>query len=76
MNLNKTVSNGWRCTPSAHTLNLPGGWVEKKYFQSICTGIALTGGCVNCHNSYPNSPKKDFVFDDVMESTLVKLRID
>lgn len=73
MNLNKTVSKVWRCTPSAHTLNIP-RWVEKKYLQSICTGIALTGGCVNCHNSHPNSPTKDFVLDDVMGSILVSLK--
>ncbi|MBT3367218.1 MAG: DUF3365 domain-containing protein [Nitrospina sp.] len=48
---------------------------RKKYFQAIYPDIAVTRGCVNCHNGHPNSPKKDFVLDDVMGGILVSFRI-
>jgi len=43
----------------------------KAYFQAIYPDIAVTRGCVNCHNGHPNSPKKDFALDDVMGGILV-----
>jgi len=42
---------------------------RKKYFQAIYPDIAVTRGCVNCHNGHPQSPKKDFALDDVMAIT-------
>jgi hypothetical protein len=48
---------------------------RKKYFQAIYPDIAVTQGCVNCHNGHPSSPKKDFLLDDVMGGILVSFRI-
>ena len=48
---------------------------RKKYFQTIYPDIAVTRGCVNCHNGHPDSPKKDFVLDDVMGGILVSFPI-
>ena len=48
---------------------------RKKYFQAIYPDIAVTRGCVNCHNGHPGSPKKDFVLDDVMGGILVSFPI-
>ena len=48
---------------------------RKKYFQAIYPDIAVTRGCVNCHNGHPSSPKKDFVLDDVMGGILVSFRV-
>ena len=48
---------------------------RKTYFQAIYPDIAVTRGCVNCHNSHPNSPKKDFELDDVMGGILVSFQV-
>jgi hypothetical protein len=48
---------------------------RKKYFQAIYPDIAVTRGCVNCHNGHPASPKKNFELDDVMGGILVSFRI-
>ncbi len=48
---------------------------RKKYFQAIYPDIAVTRGCVNCHNGHPRSPKKDFALDDVMGGILVSFPI-
>jgi len=49
---------------------------RKEYFQAIYPDIAVTRGCVNCHNGHPGSPKKDFVLDDVMGGILVSFRVE
>ena len=48
---------------------------RKTYFQVIYTDIAVTRGCVNCHNGHPNSPKKYFALDDVMGGILVSFQV-
>ena len=48
---------------------------RKKYFQAIYPDIAVTRGCVNCHNGHPASPKKIFELDDVMGGMLVSFSI-
>lgn len=48
---------------------------RKTYFQAIYPDIAVTRGCVNCHNGHPNSPKKDFALDDVMGGILVSFQV-
>lgn len=48
---------------------------RKKYFQAIYPDVAVTRGCVNCHNGHPDSPKKDFVLDDVMGGILVSFPV-
>ena len=48
---------------------------RKKYFQAIYPDIAVTRGCVNCHNGHPRSPKKDFALDDMMGGILVSFPI-
>jgi hypothetical protein len=48
---------------------------QKKYFQAIYPDIAVTRGCVNCHNGHPASPKKNFELDGVMGGILVSFRI-
>jgi len=49
---------------------------RKEYFQAIYPDIAVTRGCVDCHNGHPGSPKKDFALDDVMGGILVSFRIE
>lgn len=46
---------------------------RKTYFKAVYPDFAVTQGCVNCHNAYPGSPKKDFKLNDVMGGITVSL---
>lgn len=48
---------------------------QKQFFQAIYPDIAVTRGCVNCHNGHPASPKNNFMLDDVMGGILVSFRL-
>lgn len=50
-----------------NTLDLNG----KKIFQAVYPDIAVSPACVSCHNSHPNSPKRDFKLNDVMGGILM-----
>jgi uncharacterized protein DUF3365 len=41
------------------------------YFQAVYPDFAVSNACVNCHNSHPKSPKKDFQLDDLMGGMMV-----
>jgi hypothetical protein len=38
----------------------------KHYFRAVYPDFAVSESCVSCHNSHPNSPKRDFKLNDVM----------
>ncbi|MBX3330696.1 MAG: DUF3365 domain-containing protein [Nitrospira sp.] len=42
------------------------------YFQAIYADIALSPSCVTCHNSHPDSPKKDYQAGDVMGGLIIE----
>ena len=44
----------------------------QSYFQAIYADIALSPACVTCHNSHPNSPKKDYQAGDVMGGLVIE----
>jgi hypothetical protein len=44
----------------------------QSYFQAIYADIALSPTCVNCHNSHPDSPKKDYQAGDVMGGLVIE----
>ncbi|MFQ5450963.1 MAG: DUF3365 domain-containing protein [Nitrospinaceae bacterium] len=46
---------------------------KKQFFQAIYPDFAVTPGCVQCHNSHPKSPRKDFKLNDVMGGIVVTL---
>jgi hypothetical protein len=46
---------------------------RKNYFKAVYPDFAVTQGCVNCHNAYPGSLKKDFKLNDVMGGIAVTL---
>jgi len=44
----------------------------QSYFQAIYADIALSPSCVTCHNSHPDSPKKDYQAGDVMGGLVIE----
>ena len=42
-------------------------------FQAIYPDLAVSQGCVSCHNAHPQSPKKDYRMNDVMGGIVVTL---
>lgn len=54
------------------------GWVKvgrKQFFQAIYPDLAVTSACVDCHNSHPQSRKRDFKLWDVMGGIVVTLPV-
>ncbi len=49
---------------------------KKRYYQSVYPDFAVTQGCIQCHNTHPNSPKKDFQLKQVMGGIVVTLDLD
>ncbi len=48
----------------------------KQYFQAVYPDFAVTPACVSCHNSHPNSPKRDFKLNDVMGGIVMSFPLD
>lgn len=50
--------------------NQPHIWTVSKngqiFFNAVYPDLAVTKSCVQCHNSHPKSPKRDFKRNDVM----------
>ena len=44
----------------------------QSYFQAIYADIALSPACVTCHNSHPDSPRKDYQAGDVMGGLVIE----
>ncbi len=44
----------------------------QSYFQAMYADIALSPACVTCHNSHPDSPRKDYQAGDVMGGLLIE----
>ena len=43
----------------------------EQIFEAVYADIAVTSACVECHNSHPGSPKKDFKVGDVMGGLVI-----
>ena len=48
----------------------------KKYFQAVYPDFAVSPACVACHNSHPQSPKRDFKLNDVMGGIVMTLPLE
>jgi hypothetical protein len=44
---------------------------DEQLFEAVYADIAVTAACVECHNSHPSSPKKDFKVGDVMGGLVI-----
>jgi hypothetical protein len=49
---------------------------RKQYFQAIYPDRAVSAACINCHNSHPLSPKRDFKMNDVMGGIAITILIE
>ncbi len=50
------------------------GFIAKsgvRFFQAIYADRAVSSTCVECHNSHPNSPRRDFKLNDVMGGIII-----
>lgn len=54
--------------PVTRTVKIDG----QPYFQAIYADIALSPACVTCHNSHPDSPRKDYQAGDVMGGLVIE----
>jgi hypothetical protein len=52
------------------------GSSQKPYFQAIYADRAVAQSCVDCHNSHPNSPRRDFKLNDVMGAIVITIAFD
>ena len=46
-----------------------------RYFQVVYPDLAVTQGCVGCHNAHPESPKRDFKLNDVMGAMVISIPV-
>ena len=49
---------------------------KKRYFQAIYPDRAVVPACVDCHNSHPLSPKRDFALDNVMGGIVITIPLE
>ena len=45
---------------------------NQTYFHAIYADMAVSQACVACHNTHPNSPKKNFQVGDVMGGLVIE----
>ncbi|MFO0700426.1 MAG: DUF3365 domain-containing protein [Nitrospira sp.] len=57
--------------PVTRTVKIDG----QSYFRAIYADIALSPACVTCHNSHPDSPKKDYQIGDVMGGLVIEFPV-
>ena len=49
---------------------------RKQYFQAIYPDRAVSSACINCHNTHPLSPKRDFKLNDVMGGIAITIPME
>ena len=49
---------------------------KKHYFQAIYADRAVTNACINCHNSHPLSPKRDFTLNSVLGGIVITIPLE
>jgi len=45
---------------------------NQTYFHAVYADLAVSQSCVTCHNTHPNSPKKDFKIGGVMGGLVIE----
>ena len=49
---------------------------KQKYYTAIYADVAVSPGCVSCHNGHAESPRKDFKLNDVMGGVVIRLPME
>ena len=49
---------------------------KKQYFQAIYPDRAVTTACIDCHNTHPLSPKRDFALNSVMGGIVITIPLE
>ncbi len=49
---------------------------KQRFFQAIYPDKAVSPSCVNCHNSHPNSPRRDYKLNDVMGGIIITIPVE
>lgn len=49
---------------------------KKRNFQALYADRAEAQSCIDCHNTHPRSPKKDFKLGDVIGGILISIPVD
>ncbi len=45
----------------------------KKYFTAVYADVAISPGCVSCHNEHIDTPRDDFKLNDVMGGVVIRI---
>jgi hypothetical protein len=45
----------------------------KRYFTAVYPDVAVSKACVTCHNQHADSPRDDFVLDEVMGGVVLRI---
>ncbi|MFM1941300.1 MAG: hypothetical protein RI897_282 [Verrucomicrobiota bacterium] len=48
----------------------------RSYFTAVFPEIASRASCIECHNSHPESPRKDYRFGDVMGAIIIRIPLE
>ena len=48
---------------------------DRQFFEVVYPDLAVSKACVTCHNSHPDSPKRDFKLNDVMGGIMVSFPV-
>lgn len=49
---------------------------RERSFQAIYADVAISQSCIDCHNTHPNSPRRDFKLNDVMGGIIITIPIE
>ena len=63
---------------SAHPTKPFTGYVtvgQSRYFQAVYPDLAVTEGCIGCHNAHPESAKHDFKLNDVIGAMVISIPV-
>ncbi|MCH8208118.1 MAG: DUF3365 domain-containing protein [Nitrospinae bacterium] len=48
---------------------------DRQFFEILYPDFAVSKACVSCHNSHPQSPKRDFKLNDVMGAIMLSFPV-
>ncbi len=48
---------------------------DRQFFEAVYPDLAVSKACVDCHNTHPDSPKKDFKLNEVMGGIMLSFPV-